>query len=113
VATVTPKAILDGTLLGNSAATVYTATTTVTIRMVTFCNTDSSTRLVTMHVVQLGGSATTAKRVLDVVPLAAHDSIVYPGTEPGILVLETGDFIVAHADAASVVSIRIDGAEVS
>lgn len=113
MATVTPRSILDGTLLANSATTVFTASTTTTIRAITICNTDSTTRLVTLHIVQVGGSVTAAKRVLDQVPLASKDTIIYPGTEPGIVVLETGDFISAHADAASVVSIRIDGAEVS
>lgn len=113
MATVTPKSLLDGMLLSNSSATIYTATTTVTIRAITFCNTDGSQRLVTAHIVQVGGTATAAKRILDQVPLASRDTIILPGTEPGVYVLETGDFIAAHADAASVVSVRIDGAEVS
>ena len=111
MATVTPKTLCQGTLLGVAAATLYTtpASTTTTIRSITLCNTDTVTRTVTIYMVASGGAIGDASTVFKTLPILASETI----TDIALRVLETGDFFSALADAASKVSIRVDGAEIT
>lgn len=108
---VTPKALLDGTLLTASSTTLYTApaSTTAVIRSITLCNTDTVARTVTIYIVQSGGSIGDDKKIFDEFSLAAGETIV----DDTLRVLETGDTLRGLASTASVVSIRADGSEVT
>ena len=114
MATVTPKSLADGVLVGIADTTIYTApaSTTAVIRSITLCNVDSVTRTVDVHIVQSGGGVAAGKRIIDATSsgsLTAGQTLVLDN----IYVLETGDIVSAIASAASAISIRIDGSEVT
>jgi len=111
MATVTPKALLDGTLLANSIATLYVvpAAMSAVVRSITLCNTDSVDHAVTLHFVPFAGSPSGATMILNALPIKAGQTI-----EDDLLrVLGTGGSIRAFADAANAVSMRVDGSEVT
>jgi hypothetical protein len=111
MATVTPKPLVQGTLLTNSLATYYTVpgSTTATITGITLCNTDSAARTVTLHLVASGGSADDGNTLLDAISLNAGETII----DDTRRAMNAGDFIRAVASVTNVVSIRVDGAEIT
>jgi hypothetical protein len=111
MATLTPKPLLQGTLLPNAVAVQYTvpALTVTTVRSITICNTDSVAHTVTLHLVPSGGSPSKATMVLSAVPLDPGETLFPVGQD--LWNLATGDMIQAFADAASQVSMRVDGSE--
>ena len=114
MATLTPKCLVQGTLLTTSAATpLYTVpgATTRTVRSLTICNTGGTARTVTVHLVASGGSPSAANMVLNAVPLAAGETLFPVG--PDLWQLQAGDAIHASADSAAQVSLRADGAELA
>lgn len=111
MATVTPKPLVQGTLLTAAAVTLYTtpASTTATVRSMTFCNTDTVSRTITVYLVASGGSIGDASTIMKTLTILASETII----DDTLRVLATGDFISALADVASKVSMRADGAEVT
>lgn len=111
MATVTPKTLVEGILLTGSAATLYTtpASTTAVIRSITITNTDSSARTVTLYMIASGDTAAAKNTVLPATSLAAGEVLVMDE----IHVMMTGDFIQGFASVTNVVSIRVDGSEVT
>jgi hypothetical protein len=110
--TVTPKPLVQGALLPNAAAASpgqyrNTGVVATVIHSMTFCNTDSSSRTVTCHLVPSGGSASVANMILDAVSIATTATF----TDLALRCLSPGDFITAFASTASVVSFRVDGFE--
>jgi hypothetical protein len=111
VATVTPKPLVQGTLLTNALATYYTVpgSTTATIRAITLCNTDSAARTVKLHLVASGGSASDANTIFDDISINAGETII----DDSVRAMNTGDFIRAVASVTNVVALRVDGAEIT
>jgi hypothetical protein len=111
MATVTPKPLVQGTLLSNALVTYYTVpgATSATIRAITLCNTDTVMRTVALYVVASGGSATPQYQILKDVPMQPGETLI----DDSLRAMNTGDFIRALASVASVVSLRIDGAEIT
>jgi len=111
MATVTPKPLAQGVLLAASAGTIYTtpASTTATVRSMTFCNTDTVSRTITVYLVPSGGAIGDASTILKTLSILANETII----DDTLRVLATGDFISALSDAANKVSMRVDGAEVT
>ena len=85
------------------------AATVATIRSMTFCNTDSVSRVLTIHIVASGGSASAANKIIDATTLLAGETLI----DDALRNLATGDFITAFSDAANVLSMRVDGAELA
>jgi hypothetical protein len=117
MADVTPKALVQGILLDDTAPGApglyqAPAATTAIIRSMTFCNTDSEERTITVYLVASGGSEGDANTILKAVPIKAGETLEDGGPD-ALRVLETGDFISAIADAADTVSMRVDGSEVA
>src|SRR5262245_43037501 len=110
--TVTPKALVHGTLLDDTAPGspgLYEAPggiTAAVVHSMTICNTDSSDHEVTVYIVTSGDSEDIASQIY-------KTTIAAGGTfePPTLRVLEPGDYISAIADAADVVSFRADGFE--
>jgi hypothetical protein len=111
MATVTPKPLVQGTLLTNSLATYYTvpASTTATIRAITLCNTDSVSRTISLYLVASGGSASAMNQILKDVAMLPGETIIDDSTRA----MNTGDFIRALASLSNVVALRVDGAEIT
>jgi len=107
-----PKRIYWGQLTG-SDATLYTAPSTlgqlyppkVRITDIWLCNTDSTSRTVTVQV-RTGASAT-ATHIMSVMTIAANTVVLIECD----LVLEAAEIISGFADVASKVNIRISGRE--
>lgn len=108
MATLTPTVLVEGTLLTSSAATLYTApgATTATVRSMTLCNRDTSTRRVTLFFVASGGSTGAKSCVYKAQEVLAGETFM----DDTLRNLVTGDFISGYADSDGVVSIRVDGA---
>jgi hypothetical protein len=111
MATVTPKALVEGILLTGTAATLYTTpgATTAVIRSITLCNTDSVARTVTLYLIASGGSLGGLNTVLSAFSMAAGETVILDS----LFVMMTGDFIQGLASVTNVVSIRVDGSEVT
>ena len=111
MATVTPKTLVQGILLTGSLATLYTVpgATTAVVRSITLCDTDASVRTVTLHLIASGDTAADKNQILDAFSLGAGETVILDS----LFVLMTGDFIQAMASVTAVVSIRVDGSEVT
>jgi hypothetical protein len=111
MATVTPKPLVQGTLLTNSLATYYTVpgSTTATVRAITLCNTDSVARTVSLHLIASGGSAGALNQIFKDVSLNAGETLIDDSTRA----LNAGDFLQAVASVTGVVALRVDGAEIT
>ena len=100
------------TQLGAVNATLYTvpASTTTVLKNIHLTNTSSSTKKVTLYLVDNGGSATDANKLFHQVSVPGSGILEYCGWK----VLDTpGDTIQGFADSASSVTIHVDGAEIS
>jgi len=98
--------------LTGSTATYYTATNVKAILdKVTLCNTTAGAITVEMWLVPTGGTAGDSNKVLDAISVAAHTMYTYP--EIVGHVLAAGDTLQAKASAATSVSLRVSGREVS
>jgi hypothetical protein len=111
MATVTPKPLVQGTLLGATDATLYTvpAATVATVRSYTLTNNDTVDRTVTVRFVVSAGVPGDANTVLNTVPVKAKETLI----DDTLRVLSTGDFISAFADVATKVAFRVDGSEIT
>lgn len=111
MATITPKPLVEGTLLGNAAATLYTvpAATTAVQRSITIVNNDTVDRVFTVQIVPALGVPGLEHMIFNALLIQAGKTL-----EDDILrVLLTGATIRAFADVANKVAIRIDGSEIS
>lgn len=109
MATIQPAVLTPSTALGNTATAIYTTPTAgqTVVRRAVFTNTDTVPRLITVHRVPNGGSATTANIVIQAYRLAPGQA--YPAPELASMVLNGGDAIFALADAAAVVNVTMSG----
>jgi len=113
---VTPVCLFEGTLLPNAASAtpglyVSPANTRTVIKSCSITNTDSVARVFTFHIVPSGGSASAANMIAKTEPVGP--GATYPVHQAVGQVLETGDFITAFADVASVMAARCSGVKVS
>lgn len=112
---VTPKKIIQGTLLPNAAAAspgLYAcpANTKCLLKKLTFTNNDASARTVTVHLVASGGSASTSNILTKTVSIAA--GATYEAFEAEGHILGPGDFITAFADTAALVACHGSAVEI-
>jgi len=110
--TVTPKKLFTPATLTNSAATYYTvpASTKTVLKKVSFTNTDTVPRTVTLYLVESGGSAGASNIIISAKAIAPGDT--YEAYEVEGHIMNSGDFIRALASQASVVSMHISGVEI-
>lgn len=111
MATVTPKPLVEGTLLANVAGTLYTVppNTTAVMRSMTLCNTDTVDHTVTLHVLPPAGAVGLATMIFNALPIKAGQTI----EEDIVRAILANGALVGFADVASKVSIRVDGSEVT
>jgi hypothetical protein len=107
---VNPKQMIANQTVGASTTTFYTvpANTIARVNELLLCNTDTAARTVTVYFVPAAGTAAAANTVLKDVVVAAGETRFF-GLDQ---VLETGGFVQAAADAASVVAVRMSGLEI-
>lgn len=109
---VTPKKIVASQQLAVSNATYYTATNVKTIiDKMTLCNTTAGAITVTIDIVDSGGSAGVSERVISARSIAAGETYRCPEVVGHIL--NAGDTIQGLASAATSITIRASGREVS
>ena|SRR5215831_12260029 len=115
MSTVSPKVLVDGILLSNSAPgspglyrVPASGVDATTIRSIRICNTDSVTRTVTVYLVKSGDSEAAKNTIIPTVSVGAGGYLA----DDSIHLLGVGDYISAIASAASVVSFRASGAEI-
>lgn len=109
---VVAKRLMNATLLTNAAATYYTcptATNTI-IKKLTLNNIDTSTRTVTLYIIQSAGSASTTN-ALATKTLIAGQTIILDEIQNHTL--NAGDFIQAVCSATSAVNMQMSGVEVT
>ncbi len=111
---VTPKPLRQGVLLDLTAPVspgLYIAVTSLgsTILSLTLCNQDTVPRSVTVYIVASGDTAAPKSTIFKDFELKPKETVVDDTRRNMAL----GDFITAFADAASVVSLRVDGAEIA
>lgn len=111
MATVTPKPLLEGTLLPDAAATLYTVPVgaTAVIRGMTFCNTDTVDRTLTVHIIPSGNAVDPANVIYDAIPIKAGQTL----ENATYRVMLAGGTVRGFADVASKVNMRVDGYEVT
>lgn len=105
-----PIEMCPGTLLTASNAVLYTVDTgdQVMLDTITICNTDTSSRTITLHLVPSGGSPSVANAIIYAVNIFANETkIIKPAA-----VLLAGYTVQAKASLTSVVSIRLDGSRI-
>jgi len=109
---VTPKVLVPPLQMQNSQTTQYTATAVrAIIDKATVTNTDTVNRTFSVNLVTSGGSAGNSNLVID-------DKTIVPGETylcPELVgqVLEVGGFISTIASAATALTLRISGREIS
>jgi len=109
---VTPKAIIQSQQLTASNVTYYTATNVRThIDKMTLTNTTADAVTVTIDLVDSGGTAGVAERVISARSIAAGETYTCPEVVGHIL--NAGDSIQGLASAATSITIRASGREVS
>lgn len=117
MATITPLPLSQGVLLTASAPAspgIYSPGVgkSATARTITFCNTDSAARTITLHIVASGDVPGAKNRVYGPVTLDAVGGSRQTLRDDSIYELLAGDYISPFADVAGVVSCRVDGFEV-
>lgn len=106
------KALLDSKYLENTQTTQYTATNCrALITKATITNNDTVNRTVSVNLVQPSGSASNANRVINTKTIVPGESYLCP--ELSGQVIESGGFISTVASAASALSIRVSGQEIT
>lgn len=109
---VIPRKIIQGTQLSNAAAVtpgLYAcpANEKVLIKKLTFTNDDASTRLLTIHLVASGGTASASNLITKAASLAA--GATYEAFECEGHILQAGDFLTAFSDVAAKVTCHGSG----
>lgn len=111
---VTPKKIIPGIQIPNAVATTpglyaVPANTKTVIKKLTFTNNDTVARLVTLHLVASGGTGGVTNIITKAFPIGP--GLTYEAFEAEGHVMQTGDFITAFSDAASMVTCHGSGVE--
>ena len=104
------KVFVVGSALTASAATYYTAPTTIIkaiIKEIVLCNTSANPETVTFYVIPSAGSAAVANTELNAVTLQPNETKIFGRTR----VMNVGDFIQAKASTNAVVSMNVSGVE--
>lgn len=109
---ISPVNLFEGTLLPNAVATTpglfaSPANTRTRIGAFSVTNTDTVARLLTVHLVASGGTASAANMIAKAEPIGPGQT--YHVFQAIGQVLEAGDFITAFGDAASVLAARASG----
>jgi hypothetical protein len=106
------KNLVPAAQLTAAVATYYTAVNVkALLDKCTLCNTSGAAVTVDLHLVPSAGAASASNKVLDTVSVNSHTTYVAP--EVVGHVLEAGSTIQALASAATAVSLRVSGREVS
>ena len=108
------RRLVQGTQLPAAAAAspgLYAcpANEKVMVRKATFTNDDSSTRLLTIHLVASGGTAAASNLVtkgISIPPGSTYEAFEIEGH-----ILEAGDFITAFSDVANKITCHMSGAK--
>lgn len=109
---VTPKSLISSQQLTASNATYYTATNVKTlIDKMTLVNTTAGAVTVTIDIVDSGGSAGVTERIISERSIAAGETYNCPEAVGHIL--NSGDTIQGLASAATSITIRCSGREVT
>ena len=110
--TVTVKTLLEAKQAENSQTTQYTAEAVrAAIDTFTATNTSASNATLSVNIVANSGSVSDANLIVDERAIAAGDTYTFP--ELVGHVLQPGDFISTIASAASALTIRVSGREIS
>lgn len=111
--TVVAKRLVSNVQLANSTTTYYTVAAGVKtiLKKLTFTNNDSSNRLINVYVVDSGGSPGDAS-------LLINAKYLFPGQtwdcfELSGHVMHTGDTLQMDSDAATAVTVRVSGVEIT
>jgi hypothetical protein len=106
---IAPITLVQATDAPNAAAAQYTcpANSKVVVRHAVFVNHTAGAVTLSVYVVESGGSVTDARKVLDVLSIAAHTAYVSP--ELAGVVLNAGDAIQTVASASASISQNISG----
>jgi hypothetical protein len=106
----TPVVLIAAAQLANSVATLYTATRVKgRIDKLTCTNEDTVAHTITFHIVDSGGSASAANRIIHAKSLSAGECYTCP--EMIGHWLTDGQTIQGFADTASQVTVRASGIE--
>lgn len=107
------KKLVDGTQLGTTSSTLYTAPalTTTQIHDVTVCNTSTTAKTIDVYVVESGGSVSDTTTVIDGKTIGAKETVTL--TDLIGVVLDPADTLRALASAATSVSIQASGVEIT
>lgn len=109
---VTPKSLIASQQLTNANATYYTATNVRTIiDKMTLTNTTAGAVTVTIDLVDSGGTAGAAERMISARSIAAGETYTCPEVVGHIL--NSGDSVQGLCSANTSVTIRASGREVS
>ena len=109
---VTPKVLVPPVQLATGATTQYTSTLARTIiDKATVTNTDTVNRSFSVNLVNTGGSASSANLVIDSRTVAPDETYLCP--ELVGHVLNPGDFISTTASAATALTFRVSGREIT
>lgn len=109
---VQPKALIPATQLTNAAATYYTATRcTARVDNMTVTNTDSAAHQLTVYLIASGGTASDSNTIIDTKSIHAGETYTCP--EMIGKYIPSGYFIQALASTAAVVTIDVNGIEIT
>ena len=111
---VTPKALVEGTLIPSDPAgtTLYTCPTNATIiDKCTVTNNDPNPQTFTLAIVAVGGTPGDSNRIIRLKTLQFRECYTCPEIVGQIL--NTGDYISAYSSLATAMPIRISGREVT
>lgn len=111
--TVTAKPLIAAKQAENAATTQYTTPTgtRTIIDKFTATNTSASTATLSVNIVTSGGAAGDSNTIIKTKSLAANETYTFP--EIVGQVLAAGDFISTIASAASAITIRASGRELT
>lgn len=106
------KRIISGSQLTASAATYYTvpANTKCVLKRITFCNTDTVPRAITIYLVPSAGSAADSNTITKTKTLYPNETWSCPDSEGHVI--EAGGTVQAMADAATAITIIGSGVEI-
>jgi hypothetical protein len=106
------KALLDSKYLENVQTTQYTAVNCrALITKATITNNDTVNRTVSVNVVPPAGSASNTNRIINTKTIVPGETYLCP--ELSGQVIESGGFLSTIASAASALSIRVSGQEIT
>jgi hypothetical protein len=109
---VTTKVLLDSKQLESTQTTQYTAVNCrALITKVTIANNDTVNRTVSVNLVPSAGTAGASNRVINVKTIVPGETYLCP--ELSGQILESGGFVSTIASAASALTIRINGQEIT